>query len=190
MDKTDKELIREYVSGNEDAFYALANRHLKPVYNFVYRIVLDRSEADDAVQETFLKLWRNIGKYKEDENFKSWLYRIARNTAIDSLRKKNRKKPIAFSFLGGNDDTPIEETIADPAPLPDELVALAENKELVESLLKNLSPSDREIIVLKYAEQMTFNEIGEILGEPLNTVKSRHRRALLKLREFLLKLYR
>lgn len=86
MDKDDNQLIIDYLAGNEASFTLLVKRHLKPVYNFAYRLCGDKVAAEDIAQETFLKIWKNIKKYKHSENFKPWLFKIARNTTIDWLR--------------------------------------------------------------------------------------------------------
>ena len=88
MEITDKQLIDDYLNGNDAAFALLVQRQINPVYNFVYRLVRNTQDAEDITQETFVKMWKNLKRYNQDQNFKTWLFTIARNTAIDSLRKK------------------------------------------------------------------------------------------------------
>lgn len=182
-EKTDAELIEEYTNGDESALPILISRYLKPIYNFVFRMV-GESEADDVTQEVFIKLWKNIKKYDSRQSFKTWAYRIARNTAIDRLRKK---KEFVFSDFDiyENDGNILSDNLADTAPLPEELLIKTENKLFLDNLLSQISPNYREVLLLHYEEDMTFDEMGKVLGKPLNTVKSQHRRALTKLRELL-----
>ncbi|MEK7576309.1 MAG: sigma-70 family RNA polymerase sigma factor [Patescibacteria group bacterium] len=192
-DVTDEQLIANYDTGNEEAFALLIQRYLKPVFNFAYRLSSDTHDAEDIAQESFLKAWRKLKQYKRDKNFKPWLFSIVHNTAMDLLRKK---KDFVFSdfpaqsgsALGGeNDENFFIESLTDPDPLPDEILAKTENKKLVEKLFTHLAPIYKEVLQLRYNNDLTFEEIGEVLGKPLHTVKSQHRRALIQLKEMLKK---
>lgn len=161
----------------------LVKRYLKSVYNFALRLVNDREAAEDIAQETFIKTWKNLGRFETGRNFKTWLLTIAHNTAIDWLRKK---RVLVFSdFENDNGDNSFVDSIADPTPLPEEMMAQKETGKLLEKALVKLSLLDREILTLHYEQNLTFEEIGQILNQPLNTVKSRHHRALATLRKFL-----
>ena len=184
MDRTDEDLVAAYISGEEGAFSKLVERHLKTVYSFVIRFVGDPQEAEDIAQETFLKAWKSLKQYKvESSKFKTWILRIARNTAIDYLRKR---KHIPFSEFETEDGQNIlVETVPDSAELPDSLFAKLEDTATLSKAVAKLSPEAREVLLLHYTNGLTFLEIGEILGQPQNTVKSRHHRALLNLRTIL-----
>ncbi|MBM2817719.1 MAG: polymerase, sigma-24 subunit, subfamily [Parcubacteria group bacterium] len=183
MKRSDQQLIIDCLNGDDAAIAILIDRHIKPVFNFAKRLVGKSEDAEDIAQETFIKMWRNLKKYRQGENFKTWLFTIARNTAIDLLRKKRN---FAFSdFEDDKGENALTESLTDTEPLPDEIFAKAEEKKLLEYALDKLSLPHRETILLYYTEHLTFNEIGKILGEPLNTVKSRHRRALIELRKLL-----
>src|ERR1700761_954795 len=111
--RSDEELIAAYLSGEEAAFGELTQRHLRQVYSFALRLVGDSAAAEDISQETFLKAWKSLQKYDESSSkFKTWLLRIARNTAIDYLRKK-KHVPLSYfeNNTGGN---VLAETVADP----------------------------------------------------------------------------
>lgn len=183
MEKNDQQIIADYINGNEDAIAILIDRHLKAVFNFSYRLVGKSEDAEDIAQETFLKMWRNIKKYRPEENFKTWLFTIARNTAIDLMRKR---KNLTFSdFENDDEENAFVESLADPEPLADEIFSKNEEKSLLDNVLKNLSLPHREILLLHYNECLTFDEIGKILVKSLNTVKSRHRRAITELKKLL-----
>lgn len=183
MQRNDQQLIADYLNGDEVAIAILIDRHLKSVFNFAYRLVGKSEDAEDIAQETFLKMWRNLKKYRQGENFKTWLFTIARNAAIDSLRKKRN---FVFSdFEGEGGENLFVESLTDPEPLPDEIFAKAEEKRLLEETLAKLTPAHREVLLLHYIECFTFDEIGKILGASINTSKSRHRRALAELTKLL-----
>lgn len=181
--ESDERLVSVVMSDDPEAMDTLVKHYIKPVYGFVYRLVGHRQDAEDVTQETFLKAWKQRKRYRRGESFAAWLFAIARNTAIDWLRKK---KQIVFSDF----DTPegenvLLDTVADTAPLPDVLYEHIEEKERVQRLLATLSPLHREVLLLHYNEGLSFREIGLVLGKSLNTVKSQHRRALLALRDLL-----
>ena len=139
MEKTDEELVTDSLSGNEDAFALLVTRHLRMVYSFALRSAGDG--AEDIAQDTFLKVWKNLPRYEpRSAKFKTWLMRIARNTVVDYLR---RKKSVAFShFANEAGDSPLMDA-PDDGPLPDELVARAQDARDVRKVLENLSPPYR-----------------------------------------------
>jgi RNA polymerase sigma-70 factor (ECF subfamily) len=184
MERDDRQLIADALAGDDDAFAFLVHRHLSAVYNFSYRFG-GREDADDIAQETFFKVWKNLKKFRPDGNFKTWLFQIARNTTIDCMRKK---RDVTFSrFENEEGENFLEETLADNEPLADEIFARAEERKRVEKLLEELPPLYREVVILHHQHDFTFEEIGNILKKPLDTVKSQHRRALILLREMLTK---
>lgn len=183
MEKTDSQIIADYLSGDENALSEIVGRYLKPIFNFIYRLVGNPQDAQDITQETFIKTWRNLKKYKTEENFKAWIFTIAHNTAIDWLRKK---KNLVFSdFKNEEGENFLEENIADTSLLPDEIVMQGENKKLIGDAINKLPPMYKEVVILHYMNELTFDEISQVLKKPLNTVKSQHRRALLMLKDVL-----
>lgn len=185
IDHTDEELVALHNEGERSAFPELIKRYLTPIYNFTLRGGCDADSAEDVSQEIFVKVWKNLEHYDESAaSFKTWLFRIARNAIVDYLRK--RKHIALSSFDTDEGDNPVADTLEDTAPLQDEIFARVEDKKMIEEALLKLSFADREVIVLHEYEEMTFEEIGHVLHEPLNTAKSRHRRALVKLRSIIL----
>jgi RNA polymerase sigma-70 factor (ECF subfamily) len=184
MELTDQELITRYRAGEKEVINTLFSRYLTATYSFLFRLTNDKTVAEEAASEAFLKAWKHLDRFDEQEPFKPWLFKIARNTAYDILRKK---KIFVFSQFDGEDGTnSITDTLADPLPLPPELLEKKMLSEELKRALTNLSPPEREILHLYFEENLTFNEIGTLLQEPLDTVKSRQRRALIKLRKLLL----
>ncbi len=184
MERNDAQLVKDYLEGDETALSHLVSRYLASVYNFAYRMTRNKAEADDISAEVFLKVWKNLKKYNPDQSFKAWILSITRNTAIDHFRKR---KAFSFSSLKNeNTETNFEDTIADTESLPDELFEQKELGVTLEDALSHLSPENRALILLHLNDDLTFEEIAEQLGKPMNTIKSQHRRALILLRKFLI----
>ncbi len=176
----DEELIR-LSSRDEQAFNEIVRRYLSPLYNFIYRILKNNLDVEDIVQDAFLKAWKHAHTFRPPQKFKTWLYAIGHHAAIDHARKK---RPLLFSDFE-TDDSPVSfaDTIADTEALADEIFERAELKTAVETLLGKLPAPYREVILLRYHEELGFEDIASILGKPANTVKSQHRRALLFLKK-------
>lgn len=174
-EKTDKELIEEYTGGSEEAFKELVSRHMDNVYKFAYRYFNDKDKAEDAVQETFVKAWKNIRRFDTDRKFITWLFAIAKNTCLDILKKKT---PAAFSKIEAEKEMDIAELVRDESPLPDELAENSIKKEAISAALEKMPADYRMVLFLRYNDHLKFREIAESLGESLNTVKSRHLRGI------------
>jgi len=180
---SDEILTRKYLQGDEKSLELLIRQYLKPIYSFVCRYVGNSQEAEDITQEVFVRVWRNLKKFDQNKNFKTWIFSIAKNASLDYLKKK---KTIPFSEFdteeGGNR---LTDTLADPSPLPLELLEKAGMAQMLTSAMEKLSPKYRMVLFLRYNDHFNFREIAEIFGEPLNTIKSRHQRAILMLRKIL-----
>ena len=172
----DKELIEKHLKGDEKALEVLISKYLKPIYNFIFGYVQNQQDAEDLTQETFLKVWRNLKKFKKEKNFQSWLWTIARNTCFDFLRKKRRSQVWYLEDLS---------SLPDSRSLPYEAFEKEGLKEKLEEAIKSLPFKMRQILNLYYKEGLNFREIAETLNEPLNTIKSRHRRALKEIKKLL-----
>jgi RNA polymerase sigma-70 factor (ECF subfamily) len=179
----DEELVLRYIQGDNPAFVEIVNRYLKPIYNFSFRLCGNAKDAEEITQETFVKVWKHIEKFRQKEKFKTWIYTICRNTTIDWMRKK---KSVLFSQFDNDDGGNfLEDTLIDTEILPDEEFIRSENKKVVEDLFEKLPPNYREVLTLYYHEELDFTEIGQILQKSVNTVKSQHRRGLILLRKIL-----
>ncbi len=185
---TDEELIKKYLSGDEPAFRELTERYLKPIYNFVYRYTKSGDSAEDITQDVFVNVWKSIKKFDQNKKFKTWIFTIAKNTSLNWVKKK---KPLLFSELsklkaedGGRDDS-FTDSILDPAPLPDEIFAKADLKNKLELAMSSLDNNYRAVLFLHYNDHFTFQEISEMLGKSINTIKSQHRRGIVLLKKVL-----
>ncbi|MFH0929900.1 MAG: RNA polymerase sigma factor [Candidatus Moraniibacteriota bacterium] len=178
----DNQLIKKILSGDEEAFVEIVKIYLDPVYNFVYRLVGDRDAAEDLTQETFVKVWKNLKRFDQKRSFKTWLFAIAKNSAFDWLKKK---KEIPFSTFTDEEGDNWLENVADENILFDEILERKNIAEELDEILQKLPPHYRAILLLHYKEDFSLHEIAEILSEPYNTIKSRHYRGLMKLKELL-----
>lgn len=180
---TDEKLVSDYLAGDEESLEIVIKRYLKPIYGFIYKYAGNEADATDITQDVFLKMWRQLKKFDIKRSFKTWLFTIAKNTALDFFKKKKAVPFSAFDDKEGNNV--LANTIVDPEPLPLEIFERQELGELLNSAMKKLPLAYQEVLSLHYYNQFTFQEIAETLSEPLNTVKSRHQRAVVKLKELL-----
>lgn len=182
---SDEQLIDAYLKGDKESLGVLFGRYLKLIYSFVFRYINGGPEAEDITQEVFVKAWRSLKKFDQSKSFKIWLFAIAKNTAIDFFKKK---KTILFSdFENEEGENILENNLVDPSPLPQEILEKADMAKMVNEALDKLSVQYRMVMFLRYNDHFNFREIADVLNEPLYTVKSRHRRALIKLKEILSK---
>ena len=182
---SDEQLVAGYLEGDEDALVFLVRKHTSSIYNFVAQIVGKGQNAEDITQEVFIKMWQAFKRFDNSKKFKTWLFRIAKNTAIDYLRKR---KMITIDLNVNNEEdeeVPIE-TLIDPVALPFESLVLQEQAEAVQKAVEKLPEIYHAVLNLYYQEQLSLPEIAEIFDESIDTVKSRHRRALLKLKKLLI----
>jgi RNA polymerase sigma-70 factor (ECF subfamily) len=170
----DEQLVKQYLEGRELALEELIQNHLTGLYNFVFKYVHTKEEAEDVTQETFVKAWKNLKKFNPSFKFKTWLYTIGKNTALDHLKKKGL---VAFSEI---------DELKSTDPLPEEIMSKVSDLELVGHTVAKLPLKYREVIQLYYNDQLNFREISELLSESINTIKTRHRRALAYLKKSLL----
>lgn len=166
----DRDLVGKARRGNVDAYNLLVSRWEKRVFNYILRLVRNREDAFDISQEVFLKAYQNLGKLDDVSRFAPWLFRIAHNESF-SLLRKNR--------LDG--DEPAEPAVSPPGPR----MFPVETSIAVTKALERLTADQREAVVLKVCEGFKFEEMAEILGCPVSTVKSRVYTALDLLKETL-----
>jgi len=182
-DLTDEQLVQSYLQGNKSALEFLIKRYLTQIFNFVLGYVKDEAVADDLTQEVFVKVWKKIKKFDNRYKFKSWLYVIAKNTCLDYLKKN---KAINFSALDKNDgDLLFEELVQETSASPQTVLSLAQDAAIINEAVDKLPGKYQETIKLHYQSGYKFREVAEILNQPLETVKSWNRRALLRLRKLI-----
>lgn len=181
---TDGELVLAAQRGQDQAFKELMERYIASIFNFSRQYAKTDEDAEDITQDAFFKAWRHIRRFDSTKPFKPWLYAIARNTALDHIK---RKRASAFSELDADDsDIQFADTLEDEEPLQTELFERGELAREVAESMESLHPDHRAVLTMHYREELTFNEIADIMKKPMNTVKSWHRRALGKIRERLM----
>lgn len=176
MELTDKQLIEDFLAGDDASFELLVKKYLKPVYNFLYRLTGgDVALTDDLTQEAFLKAWKNIKRYDLEKNFKVWIFTIAKNNARDAWK---RKKTLPFVLFENSDGYNKLDEVAEEKPLPDEILERIESAGELDVKLKKLPKKYQSILLMRYKDDLSVAEIAEVLSIPYNTVKSQHQRAL------------
>lgn len=177
-------LTKRIMRGDQQALQELYTKYVPQVYSFIARLAPAHIDPQDIVQEAFIKAWQNIKKYDTVFPFRTWLFTIARNTLRDQIRKKN---PEAFSQVQEYSEGPtLEETLADEKRAhPSVEIDRSFDQAVLEEALQHLPPAQREAVLLHAVEDFTFQEIAQTTQEPMDTVKTRYRRALLVLRRLL-----
>ena len=170
----DEDLIKRFQNGDLYAFDLLVQRYKNRLLNFAYRFLGNQEEAEDVVQETFLRLYRNRNAYKKIAKFSTWIYTIAGNLAKTELRKRKRRKLVSISDFGYDEK---DYEIADVAFSPETAADGSLKDERIQEAIEKLSPRFREVIILREIEELSYEEISEIIKAPLGTVKSRVNRA-------------
>lgn len=181
MERTDEQLIAAYIEGEVGAFPIALERHLDGLYRYALRLTGNREIAEDIVQDTTIKAWKRLETFKQGERWSPWLYRIARNSAIDHLRK--RRMNVFSDYEREDGENALTEGLSDDGPMPDLPSMREEDKKVLENALLELPLIYREVLHLYYDEDMTLAECAKTLERPLETVKSQHRRAILALRK-------
>jgi RNA polymerase sigma-70 factor (ECF subfamily) len=177
-DLGDNDVVRAFLEGDQRAFGELVRRYDTRLLNFVYRTIGDRERAQDLVQETFVRVYRHIERFDLTKKFSTWIYTIASNLAKNELRNRSRNPLVLFQTIKKNwdaDHRPLEWE--DTQYKPDDLFRKRHLREKVEEAVKELPEHHRIVFVLRELEGKTYEEIAEITGCNLGTVKSRLNRA-------------
>jgi RNA polymerase sigma-70 factor (ECF subfamily) len=171
--------IAELRAGSEEAFEWLIARFHQPIYSLIARIVHDRADAADLTQEVFVKVFRGIGSFHGESSLRTWIYRIALHEASNQrrwwMRHKQREVPIEQEMCEGESGQPIrlKEMLVDPAESPFDMAAHAEARARVEAALSQVPEPFRTTLILRDIEGFVYEEVAEIQGVNLGTVKSR-----------------
>ncbi|MCK0473768.1 RNA polymerase sigma factor SigW [Halalkalibacter sp. APA_J-10(15)] len=182
MESTIKRLIGEVRKGDQEAFAEIVELYKDKVYQICYRMLGNVHEAQDVAQEAFLRAYTNIDRYDINRKFSTWLFRIATNVSIDRLRKKKPDFHLQDE-VKGTDGVTFESQLAADEELPEDQVVTRELQDWVQNEINQLPIKYRTAIILKYIEDLSINEISEILDMPPATVKTRVHRGREALRK-------
>jgi RNA polymerase sigma-70 factor, ECF subfamily len=171
---TDRDLVATAMSGIEGSFEELVRRYQRPISAYVYRMVGDYDSALDLTQEIFIKVYSSLSRYRAEFKFSTWIYKIAHNSAVDHLRRTATREQ---SLINGNDGDSFELPIESGRPNPEQESERKERRIEIEGVVRALPSHYRELIILRHSNDLTYEEIVEVTGLPLGTVKNRLFRA-------------
>ena len=182
---SEEQLIRRAQQGDNVAFEELLLLHQKKVYNLCLRMSANPDDALDLSQEAFIKAWRALGQYQFEASFSTWLFRLTSNVCIDFLRRKKRRQETSLTESYDDSDEGAELSVPDAQPGPEQQAMTNETKIELARAMEQLSPEHREILQLRVIEDLQYEQIADILGVRVGTVKSRLARARLSFRKIL-----
>lgn len=177
---TDLELVNAALSGKVNSFEELVRRYQRPITGYVFRMLGNYESALDVTQEVFIKVYNSLTKYSSEYKFSTWLYRIAHNAAIDHMRRNSN---FSQSLETENADGTYQLQLESSAPSPEKERERSEWRVAINSVVKCLPAAYRELIVLRHSQDLSYDEIAEVTGLPLGTVKNRLFRAREMMRE-------
>lgn len=186
---SDEELVarcKKELPSNTRSYEELVQRHMNRVYGIAYRIVLQKEEAEDVAQEVFIKVYHGLKKFEQQSSFSTWLYRIATNSALDTLDKTGRRSKNIVTLTSQKNTKEEETDPLDPHASvagPEEQVIQKELRECINRVLKKLNRDQARLLVMRDFEDLSYNEIALALQANLSTVKMRIHRARLAFQE-------
>ncbi len=175
-------LVKKAQKGDGKAFEILMEEYFKKIYNIALRMTNNADDAADMTQEVMIKLFRNIGSFKGDSKFSTWVYRVATNTCLDELKKMRRHSHASLNAEIDTGEGEVAIEVEDTAPTPEERAERSELKGMVAAAVEKLSPDHRAAIILRDIRGFSYDEIARILNCSEGTVKSRISRARAQLK--------
>ncbi|OGP89802.1 MAG: hypothetical protein A2156_14205 [Deltaproteobacteria bacterium RBG_16_48_10] len=158
--------------GDDDAFEILVNRHQTSVLNLVYRFIGDRTQAKDLAQEVFLRVWQTAKSYEPKAKFTTWIYRVTANLCFNELKSARRKRWFSFHHSDETSENTTEETLSDGSPSPEGILLAKERSQQINEVLQSLPENQRMALILKRYDDLSYNEIAQILGCSVSAVDS------------------
>jgi RNA polymerase sigma-70 factor (ECF subfamily) len=183
MDGGDAATVAQALAGDRDAFRVLVERHSRTLFRLAYRMTGNEQDAEEVVQDTFLRAYRRLDRFESRANFGTWLYRIAVNCSLDLKRK--RRPEMEHREAEDPEGSEVVAQVASVAPAPDRLLLSAEVGGRVQKALGELSPMERAAFLLRHFEGLSIEEIGQTLGLRTSATKNTVFRAVRKLRRAL-----
>lgn len=177
---SDVDLISRVIRGREDGFEELVRRYQRPIAGYVYRMLGDYDSSLDVTQEVFIKIYGSIEKYSSEYKFSTWAYRIAHNAAIDHMRRNSINSQ---SLETESENGTYQLQFESPEPTPEQNRERSEWRTEIDAVVKCLPTAYRELILLRHSRDLSYDEIADVTGLPLGTVKNRLFRAREMMRE-------
>ena len=171
---SDRELVAIAVGGFDGSFEELVRRYQRPIAAYVYRMVGNYESALDLTQEIFIKVYNSLSRYRAEFKFSTWIYKIAHNAAVDHLRRTSTREQ---SLVAGTESDSFELPIESGRLTPEQESERKERRGEIESVVRALPANYRELIILRHSQDLSYEEIVEVTGLPLGTVKNRLFRA-------------
>lgn len=191
-EQPDEAIVEEFKKTLDPSlFKLLIRRYQNRIFNSAYRMLGSREEAEEVVQETFLKMHQNLGSFRAEASFNSWIFRICHNVCVDVLRTRQRRRGItvvSFNSRSAGDDgegDSFVHQVADDRPEPQRILDMKEEGAMVAECLQKLPDSQRAVLVLHDIDGFSYQEIADIVGEKIGTVRSRLHYGRLKLKELM-----
>ncbi len=184
----DEDLMSQFQMGTVEAFDILVGRYHDPLTNYIYRFLGDVKECEDLLQETFLRVYRNRHSYRRIAKFSTWLYTIAGNLARSEYRKRKRRRLYSLQSVN-RDEEEYEVEIPDETFMADKGAEGSIQDKYIQDALAQIPEEFREVVVLRDVQQLAYEEIADITGLPMGTVKSRINRGRTKLQGILKEVY-
>lgn len=175
----DAQIIELIKKGQIEVYSDLVHQYHKRVMGYCFSMLSNRTDAEEAAQDIFVKAYQNLDKFKGDSSFSTWLYRITANHCLDILRKRNRRKNVSLDSLVEQEGAQVQKLFATPSSADRQM----ENAQLAHKILSTLSEDQRQILTMREAEGLEYQEIAQTLGCSLDAVKGRLARARKQLQE-------
>lgn len=176
-------LVERAKRGDLAAFEQLVNQYERKVYSLAYRLMGNHEDANDAAQEAFIRVFRMLPDFRGDSSFATWLFRIVSNACLDELRRRKRQPVTSIDSRIEVSDGEVEREIPDAADTPEQALERVEVQKLVQYGIQSLDEDYRSVLVLRDIQGLSYNEVADVLGLTMGTVKSRLNRARAALKE-------
>lgn len=175
--KNDQELVQEFISGNERAFNRLANRYQEKIYWHARRMTGNHLDADEIVQQVLLVMYRKLKTFKFGSSLYTWIYKITSTRSLNLIKKNKLRSLISFSENADKIGLTAEDVITD--------LESKEKLDMIQRLLKKISPKQREVFILRNFDELTYVEISEITGNSVGTLKANYFHAFKKIKDLM-----
>ena len=182
QDYSDGVLAQQSLDGDQRAFETLVEHYRPLLFNSIYQILGDYDQSCDILQQVFLQLYLSSPTLNQDKSLRGWLLKVARNRCLDELRRKHAMPFSTLETIEDEDEVSLLLSLSDPNPLPEEVAEQHDLRSAVQRAIDDLPPRYRRVVLLRYAGQQSFAEIGQALSIPAATAKTHFQRAKVLLR--------